>query len=181
MSMLKKEVMDIVRSRYEILEVIDLLEYDYQIEHLDHKLSQYDNYVFGKHQRIIILHNDTDYYVSLQTPGFTLYNLFLLLNKHSIPIEFLIMFTNHHNIHKEVAELSFQLCKANSPKLIYTEMWGDYPDSKDIMPPGDGNQINNLFCCLNGVNRSHRMLTLCYLKEYDLLSQGMVSYHFNTL
>jgi hypothetical protein len=180
MSRLKKEVIDIVKSRYEILEIIDLLEYDHQIEQLDCMLSQYADCAFKENQRIIILHNDTDYYVSLQASGFTLYNLFLLFKKHSIPIEFLIMFTNHHSIYYEVEELSLQLCNSTPLKVIYTEMWGDYPDSKDILT-NDCSQINKLFCCLNGVNRSHRLLTLCYFKEYNLLSQGMISYHFSPL
>ena len=179
--MLKKEVMDIVESRYKILEIIDLLEYDLQLEQLEHKLIQYSTHVFSEDQRIIILHNDIDYYISLQTTGFTLYNLFLLLNKYSIPTEFIVIFTNHYGIHNEVAELSTQLCNLVPPKLIYTEMWLDYPDSKDITLTNNHSQINKLFCCLNGVYRSHRMLTLCYLKEYNLLSQGMISYHFSTL
>lgn len=179
MSELKKEVLDIVKSRYEILDSVDLLAFDSQLDALDSVLSQYANYKFDIQQRIIILHNDTDYYTSLQSSGFTLYNLFLLIKKYNIPTEALIIFTNHHGIHNEITKLASQICHSTSIKVVYTELWGDYPDDKCIPLAEKDYKVNNVFCCLNGVSRSHRILTLCYLQEYNLLSKGMVSYHFN--
>lgn len=177
---IKKEITDIVNSRYEILTFIDLIEYDHQISELEPILSQYSNHTFNHNQRIIFLHNDTDYYISPNNTGFTMYNLFLLLDKFKIPLEFLIMFTTHHGIQQEIAELSAQICNAQPMKTICTELWRDFPDVDNMAPlDSDHSSITKLFCCLNGVNRSHRMLTLCYLQEYDLLDKGMISYHFN--
>jgi hypothetical protein len=177
---LRKEVIDIVESRYEILDIINLFEYDSQLDKLDQLLSKYDNYTFSFNQRILITHDDTDYYISNSCPGFTLYNIFVLLHKHSIPHEFLIIFTNHYGIEDEVTQLSAQICNSDPPKVIYTLQWGDrvIDFSHVELPSNQLSKVKNLFCCLNGVNREHRLLTLCYLKEHNLLNQGIVSYHF---
>jgi hypothetical protein len=182
MSALKKEVLDIINSQFEVLETIDLFDYDFQLDKLEELLSQYLSYNFKHNQRIILLHNDTDYYVSAKTAGFTLYNLFLLLRKLKIPTEFLILFTNHHGIHQEITMLADQICNSSAIKTIYTELWAHFPNPKDIPPLNiyPNNSIDYLFSCLNGCNRIHRLLTLCYLKEYNLLSKGMISYHFNS-
>jgi len=173
---LRKEVIDIVESRYEILDIISLLEYDSQLDKLDQLLSKYNNYTFSFNQRILITHDDTDYYISNSCPGFTLYNVFVLLHKYSIPHEFLIIFTNHYGIENEITQLSAQICNSDSPKVICTSQWYDYSDV--VLPSNQLPEIKNLFCCLNGVNREHRLLTLCCLKEHNLLNQGTVSYHF---
>ena len=175
----KHEVIDIVKARYEILDMIDLVEYDYQLDKLDQLLSKYSNYVFLGNHRIVILHHDTDYYINKNSEGFTLYNLFVLLNRHQIPIESLIMFTNHYGIKDEVAELSGQICNSNPLKVIYTSQWLDFPDSITVSKTNlQSTNIKNLFCCLNGANRAHRLLTLCYLQKYNLINAGTISYHF---
>lgn len=176
MLLIKQEVLDIVSSRYEILEVIDLSLFDYQLNELSLVLSKYKNYEFFHNQRLVILHHDTDYYINEHTPGFLLYNLCVLLNQYQIPHEFLILFTNHYGVKKEITELSNHICNADPFKVVYTSQWYDYSDdasTSDHITP-----VENLFCCLNGVSRIHRILTLCYLKEFNLLDKGSVSYHF---
>jgi hypothetical protein len=173
---IKQEVLDIVNDRYTVLDIIDLIQYDSQLEKLDQLLSKYTNHTFSFNERILIFHHDTDYYTSVESSGFTLYNLCVLLKKHRIPHEFLIMFTNHYGIEKEVAHLSEQICNSLPFKVVCTSQWYDYSDQ--LVGDNSVPIIENLFCCLNGVNREHRVLTLCYLKEQDLLSQGTISYHF---
>jgi hypothetical protein len=174
--MIKQEVVDIVNARYTVLDIIDLAQYDFQIEKVDQLLSKYTNHTFSVNERILIFHHDTDYYTSVESSGFTVYNLCVLLHRHQIPHEFLIMFTNHYGIEKEVAHLSEQVCNSASFKVVYTSQWYDYPDQSVSNNPVP--VIENLFCCLNGHGRGHRVLTLCYFKEHDLLSHGTISYHF---
>lgn len=179
MSTIKQEVLDIVNARYEILDIVDLVEYDYQLDKLDQLLSKYSNYVFLKNQRILILHHDTDYYINKNSTGFTLHNLCVLLNQYRVPTESLIMFTNHYGIKEEIAQLSKQLCNSNTLTVIYTSQWYDFPDSSIVSEPNHQSaNIKNLFCCLNGVNRIHRLLTLCYFQKYNLIDAGTISYHF---
>jgi hypothetical protein len=175
---IKNEVLDIVNDRYEILDIIDLVSYDYQLDKLDQLLSKYNNHVFLKNQRILILHHDTDYYITASATGFTLYNLCVLLNRYQLPAECLIMFTNHYGIKDELAHLMEQICNSNPLKVVYTSQWYDYPDSAVVPANLQVTNIKNLFCCLNGVNRAHRLLTLCYFQKYNLLDAGTISYHF---
>lgn len=178
MLMINQEVIDIVNSRYEILDIIDLLKYDYQLDKLDQLLSKYNNYIFSKNQRILILHHDTDYYTTTTAIGFTIFNLFVLLNRYCLAQEHFIMFTNHYGIKDEIAYISRQICYADPLKVIYTSQWYDYPKINSSNTISYKTTTKNLFCCLNGINRAHRLLTLCYLKKYNLLNLGMVSYYF---
>lgn len=177
MPTIRSEVLEIVNSQYKVLEIIDLVHFDHQLDKLEELLTVYKDYNFQYNERILILHHDTDYYPSVDSNGFTLYNLVVLLNRFQIPQEHLILFTNHYGIKQEVETLSAQICNTKPMNVIYTSLWYDFhhdPSVKLRALP-----INNLFCCLNGVNRIHRLITLCYLQEHNILQQGMVSYHFS--
>lgn len=177
MPAIKQSVLDIVSARYEILEIIDLVQYDHQLDQLDQLLSKYNDYTFLDHQRIIILHHDTDYYPD-NGVGNNIYNLFRLLARNSVPLEFIIMFTNHYGIKSEISNLCRHITNQLPPRVVYTALWYDFPNDLENLPPLVYQNIEYLYTCLNGVERAHRALTLCYLQQKDLLSQGMISYHF---
>lgn len=174
---IKPQVLDAIKARYEVLSVIDLFDYDSELDSLRAVLSKFNNFEFNLLHRIVILHHDTDYYIDPRSSGFTMYNLFVILKEFQIPTEFLILLTNHYGIEGEIRNLEWQTNFSKGTKVIYTSLWYDFPDQIRNEPteyhPGA------LFCCLNNIGRSHRLLMLCFLKEHKLLSKGMVSYHFN--
>lgn len=170
------EVIDLVESKYHILETINLYDYDSNPDSLFALFKKYQDYTFNPNERILILHHDTDYYIQ-NTPGFTLYNLILILSHLFIPGEFLIMLTNHYGIETEV-NLQYKLLSGLTPlKVIYTSLWYDFPFNYPPAQPKSQNP-ETLFCCLNGIQRHHRMILLCFLKEKGLLNKGMISYNF---
>lgn len=173
----QKKVLDIITKKYRILETIDLVFYDYRMPELYELLSRYENYTFKTNERILILHHDIDYYVSLDVCGFTIHNLITILNQLNIPNEFLIMLTNHYGIEKEIQTQFNALSNSQAFKVIYTSQWYDFPENIIIEEPKHS-QLEKLYCCLNGIQRQHRMAMLCNLTEKSLLDQGIVSYHF---
>jgi hypothetical protein len=179
---LHKEVTDLITTRFDVVETINLINYDCEIDTLVSLLSQYQDYVFGPDQRIVILHHDTDYYQvdSHKVEGNTMFNLFTLFSNFNIACEKIVFVTNHYGIQDEIDRLSVTICNSAAPMVIYTSLWYDFPTLKDITSPVVlANSINNAYCCLNGVQRQHRILALCYLKELGLIEHGMISHSFN--
>jgi len=172
-----QKVIDLVKEKYKILEILDLVFYDHRLSVLDQILIKYQNHTFVPDERIVILHHDTDYYPD-NGVGNNIYNLFRLLARNSVPLEFVIIFTNHYGIKSEIDHLCRHIVNQTPPKIIYTSLWYDFPQNLDTPPSINYQNIEHLYACLNGVERAHRVLTLCYLNQNGLLSRGMVSYHF---
>jgi hypothetical protein len=174
-----QKVIDLIKEKYKILEILDLVYYDCRLNELNQILQKYQNYTFSPDERIVILHHDTDYYPSGgDVMGNNIYNLFKLLARNSIPMEFAIMFTNHYGIISEVDQLCRNILNQTPPKIIYTALWYDFPCDLENLSPIKYQNIEHLYACLNGVERTHRVLTLSYLNHNDLLSRGMISYFF---
>jgi hypothetical protein len=173
-----QKVIDLINEKYKILEILNLGYYDCRLAELNQTLQKYQNHVFSPDERIIILHHDTDYYHSNQCVGNNMYNIFHMLAHYDIPMEFVIMFTNHYSIEKELQHLCQKILNRSTPQVIYTMLFFLFPENLENLPDPKYQEIKNLYCCLNGVERMHRVLTLAYLKEYDLLDQGVISYHF---
>jgi hypothetical protein len=170
------KVLELIKSKYELVDIINLVFYDLDLEKLDRVFLQYSNYQFRSNQRLLIVHQDTDYYVNSQ--GNTMYNVIKLLSKYNIAPEFVILLTNNYGVGKEIEYYARSLCNSNSPRVVYTSLWYDFPDTADQCNTIPDNTINYLYCCLNGVERSHRVAQLCYLQKYNLIEKGMISYHF---
>lgn len=170
----KSEVIDEFQRRYDLVGIINLVFFDLDLDKLTHEFQQWSKVKFEPQQRLLVLHHDTDYYVENQ--GNTTYNVIKLLGEYRIPTEHVIILTNHYGLEQEVQHQCNQV-NVSLPKVIYTSLWYDYPDPEHITNiPNQESQY--LFCCLNGVERSHRLATLCYLEHYNLIDQGQVSYHF---
>lgn len=173
---IKQEVLDIIEKKYKILQLVDFVYYDYRMDELDHLLAQYKNYSFSPNEKLIFLHHDTDYYNNVNSIGNIIYNLFSILNTNSIAQESCIFVTNHFGIKKEIETVSKLKGNHTPMKVIYTVLWYDYPDT--IETSIKFKDLSSLYCCLNGVQRSHRIYTLCCLQKNNLIDKGMVSYHF---
>ncbi len=176
------EVLDIIRERYHIVAVIDIFLSMHDVEQLAQQLQQFQGRPFLPHERLVILHDDTDYYESVSGTGFQIYNLLRLCANFGLSLEHMIVLTNHYGIRDEIQRLSHQICNAPGPRVIYTSQWIDYPEFGDLphLPPVDaGDHVPEyLYCCLNNKQRQHRLLTLCALAEAGLVDRGMISYHF---
>ena len=177
---LQQEISELINNRYDVLETINLVEYDCDINQLVILLRQYQDFVFESNQRIVILHHDTDYYQNSGVPeGNTMFNLFTLLSNFNIACEKILFVTNHYGIEIEIEYLVKHIFNSTTPQILYTSLWYDFPKLVDITETKTvTNKINSIFCCLNGIERQHRVLTLCYLKAYDLLRHGVISYFF---
>lgn len=178
---LSAEVVNIIRKKYNVIETINLVEYDLYPENLATVLEKYYSHDFSHNDRIVVLHHDTDYYLDVNSVGNTIYNFFRLCANFNICTSKILFFTNHYNIKKEIKDIEKNICNTNQILVIYTSQWRDFPSDADINQASlDNNNINFqfLYSCLNGQLREHRLLTMCMLSEYDLIDQGIISYYF---
>ena len=142
-------------------------------------LSSYKNHSFDRNQRILILHHDVDYYDNLNGNGYTLYNFLQIVREYQIPTEFLIVVTNHFGITKEIQDLCSSIFNLTPLLTVETPLFPELIDNSLFNNVAvEFKKPETLFCCLNGLFRSHRILTLFYLKEKNLIDKGMISYHF---
>lgn len=172
------EVVDIICNKYHVLEFVIIVEHDIDPESLASTLEKYISYNFDCQERLVVCHFDTDYYPSLTCVGNSIYNFFRLCANFNIPLDRVIFLTNHVGIEKEINTVSQNICNFTDVKVVYTHQWLDYPDVDQTSNNDPEAELTHLYSCLNGQQRMHRMLTLCMLKEHDLLDKGIISYNF---
>jgi len=179
---LYSEAVNIITEKYTVLDFIDLVEF-LNPEDLAKKLVQHVSHSFLPNERLIILHHDTDYYESLESTGYYIYNFFRLCANYDISLNHVLFITNHYGIKSEIKNVEKQICNSSSITVVYTSQWYDFPKWEDIENAKEQHntqEISMLYSCLNGQARMHRLFVLSLLKEKNLLDKGLVSYHFKS-
>jgi hypothetical protein len=182
---LNESARSLIGSKFDIVATFDLKD-AVNTDILLNAISQFQNANFGLRQRILILHHETDYYPTINHDGVvgnTIFNLFKLISTFNVPSEKILFLTNHYNIQEEIDRVAL-FFNLTAPQVVYTSQWYDFPKIEEITDqinsPKEIPPISSLYCCLNGVERMHRLLTLCYFKATGILKHGLISYHFNT-
>lgn len=172
-------VLDAIKEQYEVLDIIDLETFSTDLTKLVNRFEQHRSRVFEPTQRLVVLHHDTDYYPDVNGTGFLVYNFLHIMSNLDISTEHCLFVTNHMGIGSEVAEVATQQFNITPPLVVETSQWYDFPDLEFMHRGITTNNIEYVYSCLNGLHRDHRVAMLSYLKHYNLLDVGMVSYHFN--
>lgn len=165
-----------INKKYVVLSWLDILAEDLDLypKNLYQKLLPYCNAEFKHFQRIVIFHRDTDYYYTIDSPGFFMRNLYKIMQQLNIPSEYVLLISACPDIDRE-SQLLASECNIPPVKTIYCPyQWCPPPDQvKNI----DLNikKIKKPYICLNGLQRVHRMYILSLLKEYNLFDSGMIS------
>jgi hypothetical protein len=177
---LDNEVLEIIKSKYQLMAIISIVDYDTRLQELVDILRNFENAEFENHQRILILHHDTDYYPELHNIGNSIYNLFKIFADFNIPCDKVIFLTNHYGIKDEIIRANNLITNDADPLIVYTSLWYDFPELSTLTdsPKIDYHPVTQLYHCLNGKQRMHRVFLLCSLTHSGLLEQGIVSYHF---
>lgn len=172
------EISSHLNQKYKILGTFNLSTYDKNMFALYEDLREFQSREFSPDEKIVFYHFETDFY--LNGTGFTIYNLQLVLNKLDISQSGCIMLTLAYGIENEVHQQGCIICNDSYPMKIVANSYvmivsTPYPD-QSIQNNFD--QITFPFLCLNGAERSHRVMMLCLLSEYGLLNKGIVTWNF---
>lgn len=169
-------ISEAIYKKYEIVEWINVLAegVDLQPALLYQRLLPWKNKPFTSNQRIIIYHNDTEYYYEPGSSGFFLQNLYKIFAYLNIASEYVIIIHYSFDIKKESAALARRYNVPAMTTLFCPYQW--CPPPKEVLP-FDLNQhkIKKTFMCLNGSPRSHRIFTLALMKKMKILDFGATS------
>jgi hypothetical protein len=173
------EVTDCLNQKYQILSTFDLAHYDANMPALYAELEAHRSREFLPNERIVFYFFEPDFY--LNTTGFTVYNLQVILNALDISQSACIMLTLSYGVEKEIHQQGRDICNDHYPMMVvtnsYVQMVANPEPSLNIKNNFD--QINIPFLCLNGTERTHRVMFLCLLEELGVLGRGIVTWNFD--
>lgn len=162
------EVAEVLRARYNILGHWNFLHFDSNFVALRTLLLAIKKERFDPQDRIIIEHQDTDFYIKECCVGINLRNFFCVVRELDIPLYLFIFYTNHFGLQKELDILSASNHKKDRPIVIESFLSNLHHDKKRIMPI-DCNFEHiefNMLCMLN-LKRSHRHAAYHALEDID--------------
>lgn len=155
------DILDIVSNPYEVLA----------------DLEKYVDVSFKSNQRLAISLIDTLFFTKSSPYSINLYNLFTLISHLGIPTEHILILTNQ-TIQNEVNVLS-NIFGVTAPK-IFVSYYNTIQTTENqlVEPKINENEIKYSYSCLNGLERSARILLLCGLEEHSVINKGMVTWNF---
>lgn len=171
--------MQLINARYDILGHVDIFGFP---EKLNAWCHQWQHRVFDANQRVLVLHVDLDYYPDSDHDykvGNSNYNFFRCCKHYGIATEYLLYVTSYYGMHQEIFDLcdSFNLPRPTVIETLNTQ-W-IMPDQECQELEFRPDHIRHIYINMNGLQRTHRVLTLCHLADRNLLPQGDVSWNFD--
>ena len=178
--MISRGFISALSSKYNILDIIELPEVDSDFTQLATRLEKTKKTRFDSKDRYVIGHLDTDYYLPDCPYGLGMFNLVRTFLHLDIPLNTLILFTNHIGIKrefeilipKEMHEHNFPtiiddcIMVANMVRLGLNQEEGDINTSA----------IVNHGIAMLGAPRTHRTMLYTQMVEKNLLNTYAVSY-----
>jgi hypothetical protein len=168
MKELPVEVFDLLDRKYHILAHWNFLEFDQNFDILRENLSLIKKDQFDSKDRIIIEHQDTDFYIKECTIGMNLRNFFCVVSELDIPFYLFIFYTNHFGIQKEFDIICKHRHPLDRPTVIESFLSTLHHDKNKIAEIEcnfDSIQVNML--CMMNLKRSHRNAVYNELKDID--------------
>jgi hypothetical protein len=165
-----------------VLKTYDLIQYAANMHalYVDLKNFQKDySNGFDPEHRILFYNQDTDFFLTDGVPGFTLYNLQLILKELDISNYFCGHVSNLPNFKKYTHQVRDILVPYDMPMRGITSMYGTGINEELTLSHTELNedQIQHPFICMNRQSRFHRTFIVAKLFEKDLQNKGLISYH----
>ena len=179
-------MIDILNERSPLINVCryyDLLNYDFNMGLLYTDLKNYidyrfpDGYVnFGNNERLVFLHCDHDFFVNNSSPGFTLYNLQLILRELNIPNYFCRIISHLPNYQK-YTDLACNALTRDPASIkaitsVYTKLT---PTVNNIEL--HSTKIKKLFSIGSRLSRFHRTYFMSQIFDKKLEDYGFINYY----
>ena len=172
------KIQDAIHNKYEVLYWCDLGidDLDLDLDQLYSQLKSFENFLFLPHQRIVILHRETDYYASPELYGFTLWNLFKIYSELHIPTEYTVLLTSQPTVVQEAQRLAKLFNVPDMQVKFIPYQWCPEPDNIQAINC-NAESIKYPYVSLNNQPRTHRIYLLARLLETQILDQGMITFH----
>jgi hypothetical protein len=164
-----------------ILDYINLLVYDDRLEQLAGRLAQSKKTHYEHDEKIVILHEDTEYFYHGVLTGFTTHNLFTIIRQLDIPLFVFVFITNQNQFQKSIAP--FITDSSDAPEIYnlitgVTAIHGGKQDKiKNLLEAEPPKDIRFHAVCLLGTRRNHRIKLFQFLKHSGL--DQYINFSFN--
>lgn len=159
------EILDLLNSRFHIIDVMHFKQFDLDWSHLRKILTNTKKSVYAPDDRYIIIHQDTDVYIPEMCVGLNLRNFFQIVRAVDIPFYTFVIWTNHFGIQREIDILCQDLHPKDRPMLIEsfcaTTHVGDNYRNTEV----DQDQIEYHAISMMGTSRSHRYALYTEIKH----------------
>lgn len=160
------EFLNAIKEKYNVLDLFQLLNYDFCPEKLIERLTHVRKSKFEPNDRIIVVHFDTDYYIHNQF-GIFLTNFFNIWRSLDIPFHNLLFYTNNFGIQQEInVNLKYQ-DPMDMPTVIETFLnpLNYNANTYNVEPEIDVDLIEYHGLSMMNVPRSHRYALYNHLKD----------------
>lgn len=159
---------------YKFVDTINIIEYDYSWPSLFRRLSAIKKSVWPSHEKILIQHSDTEFF--LNGLGFSIYNFNQIIKNVDIDPAVFVVLTNHRGStaewHSYCSHENNRFHVIESPLTMLTTYSGT------IVEPVPECQYQ--FGTLIGLLRGHRVLLSNFLTSKDILKNSLVSINLRT-
>jgi len=169
------EICQDLSQRYQVLEAVNLLHYDFDMLQLWNQLQKYKDYCFSPTERLIFTLYDTDYYIPNSTLGFTIENLIRILNDLDISTGYCMLFTNHHGITPNIN----LRCKSDWPIHVFENNYS----TRLTISTNKNNvshshcEIKKHFCFMSNTTRDHRSYIRQWIHDHRLEESTVMSWN----
>lgn len=180
MSIISSAFIEVLSTKFDILDVIDYTDVDKNFDKLAERLLQTKKKSFLPKDRYIIAHVDTDYYLPYCPYGLSTFNLVRTFLHNDIPMNTVLLLTNHIGIEREFRLLiPEEMHEHNFPTII---------DNCITLPTNLRLGLNQQECNVDeslivkhgvsmfGQPRIHRNMLYNQLMKENLLDTYSVSY-----
>ena len=132
---------------------------------------------FLPNERIIFLHTDLDFFLTENTPGFTLYNLQLILRELNIPNYFCVVISNIPNYKKYTAMVQNMLTIDDVSIAPVSSLYFSIcqPYFREVVDK-NFETIERPFIVLSRQARPHRTYFMSKIFDRELQNYGFISY-----
>lgn len=166
---------EFINTDINIIGVFNLLDYDYNFEPLYEQLKALKKDYYAPTDKIIILHNDTEYFYHGNKLGFTIHNLLTCWRDLDIPYHVMVIYANYSDLDSAVEP--FIVDQHDRPLIIPTVV-NNYSWKGVLNVPSFEvtKKISHNAFCLLGVERQHRSKFFQYLMKNNLFDYIKVNY-----
>jgi hypothetical protein len=164
-----------------VLGAYDLNYYSKNMTELYHKLNSIKKTCFDPNDRIVFTLFDHDFYFNGQGPGWTLYNLQLILSELDISNFFCLLLTHQPEYDDYTRQVQQQLTDDDFPiRSITTLLNPDWlPEGKHSIAPqfSQIEKIEKAYCALSRQSRPYRTFFMSKLMNENLFDHGLIGYN----
>ena len=100
--MLNDNFKKLLEKKFDIVDEISFLNFDYRFDWLINRLETSRKDFYRHNEKIIVIHQDTDYYFDECSVGINLRNFFQVIKNLDISPSIFVFVTNNFNLNKEI-------------------------------------------------------------------------------